>query len=144
MKRTLFSLVALAALLLAACDAPTGALPDAPDAPTPKNARVLEHVFAYEGSMAIISGDVASVAFDVAEATTAAYDIRVYFEEAGTWAQLPYTLAGDYCGDLIDLAFFYRHGQVTMTITPNTLRMTDKVLPPPTRVKVVTVSPVGS
>lgn len=133
----------LAALLLcavAACDNPAApelaALPSIPD-----DARVQTFVLDYEASLAKVGADAATVDFTVDIPLDDAYRVQVYFEEVGTWAQLPYTLAGDYCGDFIDLDFIYFGNTVRLRITPQTLRPSTRVLPPDTRLKVVATTP---
>ena len=132
--------VALLALCVAACDAPS-----APDVPArtaiPADAQVTEYVLSYQAALAKIGPAQATVDFTVPADLDAAYDVRVYFEEVGTWVHLPYTLAGDYCGDFIDLDFLFFGNTVRLRVIPQTLRPSTRILPPDTRLKVVVAAP---
>ncbi len=95
-------LAVLLVLPLTACESLT-----APEAPQneeiPPDARVIERIVDYQESLAKVGPTSATVTFAVPELTASAYAVRVYYEEVGTWVLLPYSLAGDYCGALIDL-----------------------------------------
>ena len=133
----------LLVLPLTACESPTA--PEAVEKQEiPADARVIERIVHYQGSVAKIGLTSATVDFAVPELTASAYAVRVYYEEVGMWVLLPYTLAGDYCGDLIDLDYFFFPGTVTFRVTPNELQPSTKILPPPTRLKVVIWTPPTS
>ena len=136
-------LAVLLVLPLTACESPT-----APEATQneeiPADARVIERIVEYQESLAKVGPTSAMVDFAVPELTALAYAVRVYYEEVGTWVLLPYTLAGDYCGDLIDLDYLLSPGTVTFRVTPNELQPSTKILPPPTRLKVVIWAPPAS
>ncbi len=142
MSRPLIPALLLGALLLGACDSPTA--PDlAPQITIPEDAEATTYVLDYTGTAAKIGPTEATVDFALPAITDDVYDVRVYFEEVGTWAHLPYTLAGDYCGDLIDLDFLFFSGTVQLRIIPRTLNPSTKILPPSTRLKVVVTAPAG-
>ena len=108
----------LLVLPLTACESPTA--PEAVEKQKiPADARVIERIVDYQRSLAKIGLTSATVDFAVPELTASAYAVRVYYEEVGTWVLLPYTLADDYCGDLIDLDYFFFPGTVTFRVTPN-------------------------
>ncbi len=133
----------LLVLPLTACESPTA--PEATEKQEiPADARVIERIVDYQESLAKVGPTSATVDFAVPELTASAYAVRVYYEEVGTWVSLPYTLAGDYCGDLIDLDYLLSPGTVTFRVTPNVLQPSTEVLPPPTRLKVVIWAPPAS
>ena len=78
----------LLVLPLTACESPTA--PEAVEKQEiPADARVIERIVHYQGSVAKIGLTSATVDFAVPELTASAYAVRVYYEEVGTWVLLP-------------------------------------------------------